>query len=235
MTKSVMRSAMSYFTPAFLGLAFVVAPVLAGCATPGTNPHDMSAAGHELAAAKEEAAGRCPPGASASAPCWTALKSYQQKAAEHRAAGQALRDAEAKACSGVPDYDRNVSPFLHSEDIEQVAPLNVPTTYAGEAQIPAGHDSAFKGAVISFRPARGLSQEWLQRVIDCHLARNAVLGHDLAEMPNCPLVPKDVTAQAKSAGDHFVVEVSSDDPATAQEVWRRAQRLVPSAKVSAKP
>jgi hypothetical protein len=234
MTNSVKLRMMSYFAPAVVGLAFVVAPALQGCATPGTNPQDMSAAGHELAAAKEEAAGRCPPGANASDPCWTSLKSYQQKAAEHRAAGQALRDAEARACSGVPNYDRNVSPFLHSEDIEQVAPLNVPRTWSGEGQIPSQHDAVFKGAVISFRPVRGLTQEWLQRVIDCHLARNAVLGNDLAEMPNCPLVPKDVTAQAKSAGDHFVVEVSSDDPATAQEVWRRAQRLVPSAKVSAK-
>jgi hypothetical protein len=234
MQNSSKLSVMSCFTPAFLGLAFVVAPVLQGCATPGTNPHDMSAAGHELAAAKEEAAGRCPPGANASAPCWSSLKSYQQRAAEHQAAAQALRDAEARACSGVPDYDRNVSPFLHSEDIEQVAPLNVPVARGGEGQIPSQHDAVFKGAVISFRPVRGLTQEWLQRVIDCHLARNAVLGHDLAEMPNCPLVPKGVTAQAKSAGDHFVVEVSSDDPATAQEVWRRAQRLVPASKVSAR-
>jgi hypothetical protein len=143
-----------------------------------------------------------------------------------------LRDAEAQACSGVPEYDRNVSPFLHSEDIEQVAPLNAPVNPVAEEG--PRHDTVFKGAVISFRPVRGLTQEWLQRVIDCHLARNAVLGHDLAEMPDCPLVPKGVTAQAKSAGGHFVVEVSSDDPATAQEVWRRAQRLVPSSRVSAK-
>jgi hypothetical protein len=125
-----------------------------------------------------------------------------------------------------------VSPFLHSEDIEQVAPLNVRVPPVGDQGPTTG--IVFKGAVISFRPVRGLTQEWLQRVIDCHLARNEVLAHDLAEMPNCPLVPKGVSAQAKSAGDHFVVEVSSDEPATAQEIWRRAQRLVPSARVSAK-
>jgi len=66
----------------------------------------------------------------------------------------------------------------------------------------------------------------LQRVINCHLARAASVGHSMPEMPYCPLVPKGVTAKVVSAGDGFNVEIRSDDPAAAEEVVKRGQALV---------
>jgi hypothetical protein len=65
----------------------------------------------------------------------------------------------------------------------------------------------------------------MQRILNCHLARNAVLGHDVPEMDYCPLVPKDVTAQVTSGGDRYLVDVQSRNPASAQEIWARAQRI----------
>jgi hypothetical protein len=47
-------------------------------------------------------------------------------AAEHRAASQALRDAEARACAGLGDDERDTSPFARVEDIESVAALRFP-------------------------------------------------------------------------------------------------------------
>lgn len=144
-------------------------------------------------------------------------------AAEHRAAAQALRDAEARACAGIDEADRDASPFEHEGDIASVARLT-------EAA-PAGHASAehLVGATVVFRAVRGLTAEWLQREIDCHLARNDAVGHDMPEMPNCPLVPA-LSAQVRSTGDGFAVDIRGGDDAAAAEILRRAETLVaPSA------
>lgn len=163
--------------------------------------------------------------------CWTSTsnptarhldeaKRHQKMAADHRAASQALRDAESRACAGLSDEDRDLSPFAHREDIASVEPLTegVPS---GKATYPRT-----AGAVVTFRALPGMTAQWLQRVIDCHLARNAALGHDVSEMPYCPLVPKDVTARVNPAASGFTVAVRSDDPDTAREVLRRSQALV---------
>lgn len=74
-----------------------------------------------------------------------------------------------------------------------------------------------------------MTAEWLQRLVDCHLARNASLGHSVPELPDCPLVPKGVEAQVLSTGSGFAVNVRADDPATSEEIFARARRLVGSA------
>jgi hypothetical protein len=66
----------------------------------------------------------------------------------------------------------------------------------------------------------------LQRIVDCHLARNAALGHEAPEMPDCPLVPKGVTGKVTATSDGFAVAVASDDSATAAEILRRARAVV---------
>ena len=84
------------------------------------------------------------------------------------------------------------------------------------------------GATIVFRPVRGLSSAWLERVLDCHLARNESLGHDVPEMPTCPLVPAGVTVNVRPVGTAFAVDVRAEGEAEAQEVLRRAQLLAAS-------
>jgi len=69
--------------------------------------------------------------------------------------------------------------------------------------------------------------EWLQRIVDCHLARNAAVGHDMPEMADCPLVPRGAKASVRSVGDGFAVDVSSEAAESAAEIWRRAQLLGP--------
>jgi hypothetical protein len=164
--------------------------------------------------------------------CWTSVtnptaehldeaKKHQKMAADHRAASLALRDAEARACIGIPDEDRDMSPFEHREDIGSVEPLNEGTgSFKGDSSQRA------VGAIIVFRAVPGMSAQWLQRVVDCHLARNAALGHDVPEMPYCPLVPKNVSAKVSATDTGFAVAIRSDDSQTAQEVLRRARALV---------
>jgi hypothetical protein len=235
-------------TPTFAASAAVTL-ILAACAsTPGAQPHDMSAAQHEAMARQDDQAStthltqfdanatktetRCGPGggnATSGRPCWTSTvnptaahaktaEGYRKAAADHRAASQALRDAEARACAGIDGDDRDTSPFAHRDDIASVEPLRVPTG-------PKGNVEETAGAVVTFRAVPGLTQQWLQREIDCHVARNAAMGHDAPEMASCPLQPKGVRADVSPTRDGFAVAIRASDAATAHEVLRRAQAL----------
>jgi hypothetical protein len=236
-------------------LTWIAVPILpiVACvsSTPGAQPHDMSSAQHEAMAANEDKTAqvhttqyvpdasikgeRCRRGGSGrdgdTATCWTSVtnptaehledaKKHEKMAADHRAASQALRDAEAGACVGLSAEDRDASPFDHREDIASVEPLTEGSTSGKNAS------ARTTGAIITFRAVPGMTAPWLQRVVDCHLARNAALGHDVPEMPYCPLVPKGVAAKVSATASGFAIAVRSDDSDTAKEIRGRAQGLV---------
>ena len=229
------------FTSSFLPAAVLM---LACGPAAGTQPHDLSVPQHEAAAAQEEqqASGhaeqhdpnatrqseQCLPGKGRV--CWTVasnptaehIKSadeHRALAAQHRASSQALSDAETQACAGLAEEDRDTSPFAHVADIHSVSQLKE------ERPVGKNKENRETGATVVFRAAPGLTEEWLQRIVNCHLARNAAVGHDMAEMPYCPLVPKGVQAGVRSVGDGFAVDIRSEEPGTAAEIWRRAQQL----------
>lgn len=167
-------------------------------------------------------------------PCWKApdkrfLDAHRDAAKEHRAASASLRAAEARACVGIPEDDRVISPFERSDDIASVEPflLHVPVDEPSSYRRPVG-------AVVTFRAVPGLTAEWLQREIDCHLARNTAVGNVVPEMPDCPLVPRDVEAHVRATGTGFAVELRSDDPETAREILDRAERELAKAKAAAR-
>jgi hypothetical protein len=202
----------------------------------------MSAAGHEAEAQREESAaawhtrqydpyaGRpCIPNASATDrdPCYTNVgnptadhlreaEAHRRHAAEHRAASKLLRDAEARACSGVSGEDRDLSPFFHREDIVRVEPLREPQTFG---------DPRTLGARVVFRPIPGMTVEFLQHLVDCHIARNAAMGADMPEMDYCPLALPSVTAQVLRVWDGLAIEVRSPKPETALRILARANAL----------
>jgi len=222
----------------------------AGCAgSQGTRPDDTSAAKHEAAATQEEqnaeahahryepAAGkdqtRCESLTQVGLTCWTSrvnptaqhlkdVARHRELAAQHRAAAHALRQAEAQACAGIDAEDRDVSPFFHREDIVSVATVETgpPGTIYTTAKQP-------NGARFVFRAVPGLTSEWLQRQVNCHVARAAALGHDVAEMSYCPLMLKNVRASVSSVGDGLAVEVTSNDAEIVKEIQRRARALAP--------
>lgn len=201
-------------------------------------PHDTSVVGHEQAArahdqASETATTTTCGGARTVGPCWTvpspgAAEAHRKAAAEHRAAAAALVAAETQACTGLSEDDRATSPLERRDDIASVDPL-VETSESSKG----GKTARQVGATVTLRAVPGLTSEYLQRLVECHLARNAALGHAVPEMPDCPLVPKGVTARVRSAGTGFAVDVRSDDPDTAREVLARAKRLV-AASMSAR-
>lgn len=214
----------------------------------GTRPHDMSAPQHEAAAAQEdeqasEHAAQHDPKATTTEErcsagkgrvCWTATTNptarhvktsaeHRELATQHRAASRALRDAEARACGGISEDDRDTSPFAHVADIRSVTELK------GESQLRTGKVKTERtvGATITLNAVPGLTEEWLQRIVNCHLARNAAVGHEMAEMPYCPLVPRGAEATVRSVGDGFAVDVKAEEADTSREIWRRAQNLKP--------
>ncbi len=223
---------------------------VSACAAPGTRPHDMSVARHEEAAGAEDAAAdthaaeydasasaplRCGvSGASVAlgSPCWTSdinpteshraeAARHRDAAAAHRAAAEALRAAEATECAGLSEADRDQSPFSHREDIASVEELTE------EVLVGRTRTRRTVGARVVLRAVPGLTAEWLQRVLECHLARNASLGHDVPEMSYCPLVPNGARVDVHSAGDGFAVDVRAESEEAIAEVVRRARGLLP--------
>lgn len=214
-------------------IAFVLISLVGGaCAStaPGARPHDMSVRDHDRAAKAHDEAATSLPAQCAQrqtpAPCWKSLDheqldEHRRVAAQHRAASAVLRDAENQACTGISDEDRDTSPFERVEDISRVADLfETPPVYTKVAP-----PRRAVGVVVTFRAVPGLTAEWLQRLVDCHLARSAALGHVLPEMHDCPLVPRGASALARSVGNGFAVEIRGSDEAAVDEIRARGQRL----------
>lgn len=232
-------------------LALVVFAGASGCvASRGTGPHEMSAGEHLAASLTEEEAAvaaragydpgawrqrGCPPIVRGQLlqPCWSSTANptawfleeerfHRELAATHRASSQALREAEASACAGFSDRDRDESPFLHREDILEVRSLQLPR------EPSRAEEPGLLGALVVFGPVPGLGAEALQRLVDCHMARNAALGHDRPEVAFCPLALRDVQASVQPTGGNLAVTITSQDRSTAGEILRRAQALAPS-------
>lgn len=233
----------------------LLALLLASCASSGTEPHAMTAGGHEAAAKSDEQASKEHSGqydpsrtvttdrvlikpfgtcayASSCYLNWSSVrnptkahldegKRHAELAAQHRAASQALREAEARSCRNVPNADRDVSPFYHRGDIVSAGPFAESLGLGGRRII---------GAEIVFAALPGMTAEWLQRVVDCHLARNAVLGDEIQSMSYCPLAVRHVTATVRSAGNGFAVNITSEDEASIKQVIDRAQALTGKTK-----
>lgn len=210
-------------------MCHLILAALAVSCTTGPQPHDTSIAGHQRAASEHERAAQnleaaCP--SAPAAPCWTsrdkaAIAAHHEAALRHRAASAALVAAEKQACTGIPEADVETSPFEHRADIASVESLigrELTGKLVAERQV---------GALVTFRAIPGLTAEWLQRLVDCHLARNAALGHDVPEMPDCPLVPRGVEARVRSTGNGFAVEIRSNNRDIASEILARARRLAP--------
>ena len=71
----------------------------------------------------------------------------------------------------------------------------------------------------------GLTKEYLEHVVSCHLARNAAVGFDMKEMSFCPLNVKGAKASVEAVTGGFRVSVTADDDAAAKDIIARAAAL----------
>ena len=124
------------------------------------------------------------------------------------------------ACEGIAEDDRDRSPFTRTSDIANAELLD-PGAPTDESSIPIVR--------VTFATVPGLSVQSMQRLVDCHLARNAALGHDIPEMETCPLVPSGVAASVAASDGDVVVTVFAGQ-ANANEVRTRAEKLASGLK-----
>jgi hypothetical protein len=162
---------------------------------------------------------------------------HRKLAEKHRAASKALVDAEQRFCSGIPDADRDLSPFYHREDITASYGIEKPEGGYGAQDGPkfvsiqqiekeVAGPGGLLGARVTFRAVPGMTGEWLQRVADCHLARNSVEGG--TGMPFCPLAVPHTSATVTSTGAGFAVDITSYNADSVREIIKRASALGPS-------
>ena len=150
---------------------------------------------------------------------------YRERAAKHRAASDDLRQAEQRACVDIAPDDRDMSPFVHRGDIVSASQL-IEEYGIGTTTSSFGAPTRYAvGARVIFRAVPGLTAEWLQRIMNCHLARSAALGHLAPSMPDCPLVPSGVEARVVSTGEGFAVDIRSKNPKVAKEILARVRRI----------
>lgn len=224
----------------FLSLAVVAC---ASTASTGTRPSEMSVAEHERAAREDETLAEAQEhqydedawqtSGSCSDLCFSTwsnptaehaelARRYRAEAAEHRAASKVLQNAEQAACQGIPERDRDVSPFFHEDDI------------VGWEKEPRSGPEGPVAFRIHFRAIEGVDVERMQHLLDCHLARSAARGYEAPEMPYCPLVLEGVSAVAKSAPTGLDV-VLTVEAASQYDVERRLERVVSKDKAEGAP
>jgi hypothetical protein len=216
--------------PSTASLFFAIA--CAGCTSsaayhPSATQHEAFARQDERAAREHLTSARVTPARSGPCgihyereTCWTpnddanriAAEEHMRAARQHLAAAQVLREAQDRACRGVGEVDRDVSPFAHVKDITRVLPI---------------HEGArLAGAKVTFRRIDDLTPDSLQRIVDCHVAQADALGHAVPEEAFCPLNLPDVKATVTGTPSGYDVAITTDDDEAAREVFRRAQKLL---------
>lgn len=194
----------------------------------GTHPQDMSAQGHDAAAAAAEAKAveeesqyepsyAVVSGSDCSEFCFTsnptdshrrAADQLRREAARHRKASHDLRVAEERACAGIPELHRDLSPFYYRSHI-------------------TGAQVGDKGPiVVHFDAIPKTNAEGLQRLVDCHRARNASMGYAMEAMEFCPLSIEGVSATVVATEGGFDVEIDAKDTQSRAEVAARVESLL---------
>jgi hypothetical protein len=141
-----------------------------------------------------------------------AANRLRDEAARHRQVAKGLLDAEKRACAGLQQEDIDTGPFFHRSEIDKVTPVEV--------------NGALHGARIRFAAVPGLGAPWMQRAVECAMARAAVLGYPEDYLRESPLMLEGVTAAVLQDGAHVEVQVSSADPMTAAKILGRAEGLL---------
>lgn len=120
----------------------------------------------------------------------------------------------AQACSALGDPAKAAAPFYEAGNVYAARPVSrtVSRTRAFE-------NRRIVGAELYMHATPGVTAEHLQRALSCH-ATAAAEAH-----PNDPLHPRGRVDEVgvRSTGAGFSILVTSNDAATAKEIWHRSQ------------
>lgn len=144
---------------------------------------------------------------------------HERRSAEHRAAAQTLREAEASACVDVREGTEAVSPFagLTVEKVERIDESWGRSPAPGRGHTP----SALKGAVMTVHS--DLATEATEARLKCSVARARARGDDGTN----PVAVHGATVRVREIREKILeIHVRADDDVCAKEVLRRAEALV---------
>ena len=80
------------------------------------------------------------------------------------------------------------------------------------------------GVAVYFRAEPAMTQQWLGRLTECHLAHHAVVGR--LENDQCPLSFESAEVSLSSTPDGFRIAVTTRDPEVARSVIASGQELL---------
>jgi hypothetical protein len=177
-------------------LAVAVAFVAApGCGTQSAEFRAMSAPDHEAAAR---------------------TTTDTTLAQEHVDAANQLRGSERAACYGVPDTDRDLGPFARTDSVMGVEVVKDRGVFPKAAPVPVG-------VSVYLRAESGLTEQWLGRVVACHMAHLGVVGQQ--PRPS-PLGVRNADVSISSTPVGFRVTITSHNSDIARSVVERGRELV---------
>jgi hypothetical protein len=136
--------------------------------------------------------------------------------AEHLEAAGHLRGAEQSACADVPAADRDQGLFAHRDQIVALDEVR-------DRRFPKWPPQLF-GVSLTIRATPGVTEEWIGRVIQCHVAHYAVVGAAASKEPS-PLLVVGAVIRVSSTGLGFRVSITSSDIEVAREVLNAGRSL----------
>ncbi len=139
-------------------------------------------------------------------------------ATEHADAAKHLREQESAACYGISESVRDRGPLARTDEITGIQVIR------DRGQFPKGPLEPV-GVALYVRAEPGVTEQWLGRVVACHMAHVAVVGHD--RYPG-PLEVPDAQASVSSTGVGFRVTITSRDRDAVRSVLQRGQELASS-------
>jgi hypothetical protein len=192
-------------TQCFMGTIAVTASIATfGCASQSDAFRQMSAADHERAASSSTD---------------TAL------AQEHLDAASRLRNEERVACDGVPDADRLGGPFAQAQNVTHVDVVR------DRVLLPKGFLEPV-GVAVYLRAEPGMTQQWLGRIVACHVAHVAAMGGE--DRPS-PLSVANTQVAVSSTSVGFRITVTSKDSGVARSVIDKGEELAANARLPGSP
>jgi hypothetical protein len=144
--------------------------------------------------------------------------------AQSRALAADPAAAERLACADVSEAERDLGPFAPHDRVVRVEPVN--RVVSPKAPAPLA------GVALYVRATPGLTEQWVDRVIECHVAHHAAhraeTGAPVADDVGCPLAVDDTRIAVSPTSTGFRVAITSPDPEVARELLEKGRALAVS-------
>lgn len=120
----------------------------------------------------------------------------------------------ARVCAGISEAEARATLEELRPDVEYVDVVRQATRTKPVIERTVGVD-------VYVRAKRGMTAEWMSRLVDCHMASENV--GVACTSAACPLHLAHVSTRVTSTADAFRIAIRSDDPKVAREIVQRSK------------